>query len=146
MPSRRAGARREHAMSDQISRVIAAVIAAEYRTCCWCERKPIGDGHACGKLFFCGEPDKSPCRWFFFEKQAAIIAMRGVVIRVLHYQVHQPDASSPWFVRLGEADYGNYRDFNEAVLDAFWAARDAMQYGHEANVWVREGSETACIL
>ncbi len=47
---------------------------------------------------------------------------------------------------LGESVYGAYLDKEQAVLDAVDAARDALQSGREAQVWVRERSRAARVF
>jgi hypothetical protein len=54
---------------------------------------------------------------------------------------HGPDAR--WIVRLGDAVYGSYLDKEQALLDAVEAARDALQSGREAQVWLRERTTDA---
>jgi hypothetical protein len=51
-----------------------------------------------------------------------------------------------WVVRLGNTIYGSYLDKEQALLDAVDAARDALQEGREAQVWVRERSDAARIF
>ena len=47
---------------------------------------------------------------------------------------------------LGDAVYGAYLDKEQAVLDAVDAAREALQSGRQAQVWVRERSSAARVL
>ena len=51
-----------------------------------------------------------------------------------------------WIVRLDNTVYGDYLDKEQALLDAVDAARDALQGGREAQVWVRERSSAARIF
>ena len=65
---------------------------------------------------------------------------------VLTFEVCRPDREEPWIVRLGSAIYGSYLDREQALLDAVDAARDALQSGCEAEVWVRDHTGPARIL
>jgi hypothetical protein len=47
---------------------------------------------------------------------------------------------------LGDCVYGAYLDKEQALLDAVDAAREALQAGREAQVWVRDRSTAARIL
>ena len=47
---------------------------------------------------------------------------------------------------LGDAIYGAYIDKEQALLDAVDAARDALQSGREAHVWVRDRSNAARVF
>jgi hypothetical protein len=47
---------------------------------------------------------------------------------------------------LGDSVYGAYLDKEQALLDAVDAARDALQSGNEAQVWVRDSSNTARVF
>ncbi len=47
---------------------------------------------------------------------------------------------------LGDSVYGAYLDKEQALLDAMDAARDALQAGHEAQVWVRDRSTAARVF
>jgi hypothetical protein len=51
-----------------------------------------------------------------------------------------------WIVRLGNDIYGAYLDKEQALLDAVDAARDALQSGREAQVWLRDDMSSARIL
>jgi hypothetical protein len=48
-----------------------------------------------------------------------------------------------WVVRLGDSFYGAYLDKEQALLDAVGAARDAVEAGHEAQVWIKDRSAAA---
>jgi hypothetical protein len=47
---------------------------------------------------------------------------------------------------LGDSVYGAYLDKEQALLDAVDAARDALQLGNEAQVWVRDSSNAARVF
>ena len=47
---------------------------------------------------------------------------------------------------LDDSIYGAYLDKEQALLDAVDAARDAMQSGRAAQVWVRERSTAARVF
>jgi hypothetical protein len=47
---------------------------------------------------------------------------------------------------LGDSVYGAYLDKEQALLDAVDAARDALQSGLEAEVWVRDRSKAARVF
>ena len=47
---------------------------------------------------------------------------------------------------LGDSIYGAYLDKEQALLDAVDAARDALQSGREAQVWVRDRSTAARVF
>jgi len=57
---------------------------------------------------------------------------------IMEFQVCRRGRDARWIVRLDNAVYGSYLDKEQALLDAIDAARDALQSGHEAQVWVRE--------
>jgi hypothetical protein len=67
-------------------------------------------------------------------------------MRTLEFQVCRRGRESRWIVTLGGAVYGAYLDKEQAVLDAVDAARDALQSGREAQVWVRERSNSARVF
>lgn len=46
----------------------------------------------------------------------------------------------------GNSLYGAYLDKEQALLDAVDAARDALQAGCEARVWIRDRSTTARVF
>jgi hypothetical protein len=56
----------------------------------------------------------------------------------MEFRVCRRGREARWVVTLGNAVYGNYLDKEQAVLDAVDAARDALQAGREAQVWVRD--------
>jgi hypothetical protein len=51
-----------------------------------------------------------------------------------------------WVVTVGMALYGSYLDQEQALLDAVDAARDAIQQGGEAQVWLQNRSGGSRIL
>ncbi|HEU0156304.1 MAG TPA: hypothetical protein VFQ82_09555 [Stellaceae bacterium] len=57
---------------------------------------------------------------------------------VMEFQVCRRGRQAKWVVTLGNSVYGAYLDKEQAVLDAVDAARDALQSGREAQVWVRD--------
>jgi len=57
---------------------------------------------------------------------------------IMEFQVCRRGRDARWIVRLDNAVYGSYLDKEQALLDAIDAARDALQSGHEVQVWVRE--------
>ena len=61
-------------------------------------------------------------------------------MEVMAFEVCRQSRDARWIVRLGNAVYGSYLDREQALLDAVEAARDALQTGREAQVWVREQS------
>ena len=65
---------------------------------------------------------------------------------IMEFQVCRRGRDAQWIVRLGNNVYGAYLDKEQALLDAVDAARDALQLGREAQVWVRDQSTTARIL
>ena len=65
---------------------------------------------------------------------------------IMEFQVCRQGRNARWVVRLGNVVYGSYLDKEQALLDAVDAARDALQTGREAQVWVRERAEAARIF
>jgi len=51
-----------------------------------------------------------------------------------------------WVVRLGDTLYGAYLDKEQALLDAVDAARDVVQAGREAEVWIKDRSTEARVF
>ena len=58
----------------------------------------------------------------------------------LQFHVRQRGRDPRWVVRLGDSLYGDYLDKEQALLDAVDAARDAMQAGYGAQVWIKDRS------
>ena len=67
-------------------------------------------------------------------------------MRVMEFQVCWRGREARWVVLLGDAIYGAYLDKEQALLDAVDAARDALQSGREAQVWVRERTTSARVF
>jgi hypothetical protein len=65
---------------------------------------------------------------------------------IMEFQVCRQERDARWVVRLGNVVYGSYLDKEQALLDAVDAARDALQTGREAQVWIRERAEAARIF
>lgn len=64
----------------------------------------------------------------------------------MEFRVCRRGREARWVVVLGESVYGAYLDKEQALLDAVDAARDALQSGREAQVWVREKSSAARVF
>jgi hypothetical protein len=64
----------------------------------------------------------------------------------MEFQVCQRGPATRWVVMLGDSVYGAYLDKEQALLDALDAARDALQSGREAQVWVRDRSNAARVF
>jgi hypothetical protein len=62
------------------------------------------------------------------------------------FQVCQWGRELRWTVTLGNTIYGSYLDKEQALLVAVDAARDSLQAGREAHVWIRNGSTAARIF
>ena len=62
------------------------------------------------------------------------------------FQVRQWGQELRWTVTLGNTIYGSYPDMEQALRDAVDAARDSLQAGCEAQVWIRNGSTAARIF
>ncbi|HEX3860073.1 MAG TPA: hypothetical protein VHY35_00090 [Stellaceae bacterium] len=65
---------------------------------------------------------------------------------VMEFKVCRQGRDARWVVRLGNSLYGSYLDKEQALLDAVEAARDALQCGREAQVWLRERTDAARIF
>ena len=63
---------------------------------------------------------------------------------VMEFRVCRREAN--WIVTLGNAIYGDYLDKEQALLDAVDAARDALQAGCEARVWLSDRATAARVL
>jgi len=59
---------------------------------------------------------------------------------VMKFRVCRQRREARWVVTLGRAVYGAYLDRDQALLDAVDAARDAIQRGREAQVWLWDHS------
>jgi hypothetical protein len=64
----------------------------------------------------------------------------------LQFHVRQRVRDRRWVVRLGDSLYGAYLDKEQALLDAVDAARDAMQAGSDAQVWIKHRSVLARVF
>ena len=62
------------------------------------------------------------------------------------FQVCRHGREARWVVRLGKSIYGSYLNKEQALLDAVDAARDALQTGCQAQVWVREQTTAARVF
>ncbi len=58
----------------------------------------------------------------------------------MEFQICRRGRPTRWVVMLGDSVYGAYLDKEQALLDALDAAREALQSGREAQVWVRDSS------
>ena len=65
---------------------------------------------------------------------------------IKEFHVCRRGREARWVVTLGDALYGAYLDKEQALLDAVDAAREAMQAGCEAQVWVRDHSTAARVF
>jgi hypothetical protein len=65
---------------------------------------------------------------------------------IMAFEVCRRGRDHRWVVRVGNSVYGSYLDREQALLDAVDAARDALQNGREAQVWVRDSSSASRIL
>ena len=64
----------------------------------------------------------------------------------MEFRVCRRGREARWVVTLGDAVYGAYLDKEQALLDAVDAARDAVQAGYEAQVWIKDRSAAARIF
>ncbi|HSY51242.1 MAG TPA: hypothetical protein VLC46_20720 [Thermoanaerobaculia bacterium] len=64
----------------------------------------------------------------------------------MEFHVCRSGRATRWVVMLGDSVYGAYLDKEQALLDAVDAARDALQLGNEAQVWVRDSSNAARVF
>ena len=65
---------------------------------------------------------------------------------VMKFRVCRQRREARWVVTLGRAVYGAYLDREQALLDAVDAARDAIQQGGEAQVWLQDHGGASRIL
>ena len=61
----------------------------------------------------------------------------------MEFQVCYRSREARWVVTLGNSLYGAYLDKEQALLDA---AREALEVGREAQVWLREQQSPARVL
>jgi hypothetical protein len=64
----------------------------------------------------------------------------------MEFQVCRRGRATRWVVTLGDSVYGAYLDREQALLDAVDAARDALQSGREAQVWLKDRSNAARVF
>ncbi len=64
----------------------------------------------------------------------------------MEFQVCRRGRTTRWVVMLGDSVYGAYLNKEQALLDAVDAARDALQSGREAQVWVKDRSNAARVF
>jgi hypothetical protein len=64
----------------------------------------------------------------------------------IQFQVCPAGRDRRWVVLLGNAFYGAYLDKEQALLDAVDAARDTVQAGLQAEVWLKDRSKTARVF
>lgn len=67
-------------------------------------------------------------------------------VEVMEFQVCRRGREARWVVTLGGSTYGAYLDKEQALLDAVDAAREALQSGHAAQVWIRDRSTAARVF
>jgi hypothetical protein len=73
-------------------------------------------------------------------------------MRPIQFQVCRASRNGRWAVRCrnstlsGNSTYGAYLDKEQALLDAIDAARDALQDGKEAQVWIKNRSTSARVF
>ena len=65
---------------------------------------------------------------------------------VKEFRVCRHGREARWIVRLGKSIYGSYLNKEQALLDAVDAARDALQTGGQAQVWLREHTTSARVF
>jgi hypothetical protein len=65
---------------------------------------------------------------------------------MMEFQVCRRGREPRWVVMIGASIYGAYLDKEQALLDAVDAARDALQSGREAQVWVKDRSNAARVF
>jgi hypothetical protein len=64
----------------------------------------------------------------------------------LQFYVRPGGRDPRWVVIIGNSFYGTYLDKAQALLDAVDAARDAVQAGYEAQVWIKDRSALARVF
>jgi hypothetical protein len=64
----------------------------------------------------------------------------------LQFHVRPRGRDPRWVVTIGNSLYGAYLDREQALLDAVDTARDAIQAGHEAQVWIKDRSISVRVL
>jgi hypothetical protein len=61
-------------------------------------------------------------------------------VKTVEFRVCRRGRRGRWVVTAGDSIYGAYLDREQALLDAVDAARDALQAGCDAQVWINEQS------
>jgi hypothetical protein len=80
------------------------------------------------------------------QEDRSALFRRGRPKFALQFQI-SPRGREAWrVVTIGNPLYGAYLDREQALLDAVDAARDAVQAGHEAEVWIRDRSTAARVF
>jgi hypothetical protein len=74
------------------------------------------------------------------------VAKGAQPMEVMEFQVYRRDREAKWVVTLGGSIYGAYLDKEQALLDAVDAARDALQSGRQAQVWIYDRSTAARVF
>ena len=64
----------------------------------------------------------------------------------MEFQVCRRGRATRWVVMFGDSVYGAYLDKEQALLDAVDVARDALQSGRDAEVWVTDRSKAARVF
>jgi hypothetical protein len=77
---------------------------------------------------------------------AAVVVQGAHMDMIMEFQVCRRGRQARWVVTLGSAIYGAYLDKEQALLDAVDAAREALQAGHEAQVWVKDRAAAARVF
>lgn len=67
-------------------------------------------------------------------------------MKTVEFRVCRRGHPARWVVTVGDSIYGAYLDKEQALLDAVDAARDALQAGCDAQVWINEQSTAARVL
>jgi hypothetical protein len=67
-------------------------------------------------------------------------------VKTVEFRVCRRGRRARWVVTIGDSIYGDYLDKEQALLDAVDAAKDALQAGCDAQVWVNEQSTAARIF
>jgi hypothetical protein len=65
---------------------------------------------------------------------------------LVEFQVFRRGPEDKWVVTLDRSIYGTYLEKEQALLDAVDAARDVLQSGRQAQVWVRDRLATARVF
>ena len=65
---------------------------------------------------------------------------------MMEFRVCRSGREARWVVRIGDSIYGAYLDKEQALLDAVDAARDALQSGCDAQVWIRDRATAARVF